>query len=137
MKINKKKMYMKKCILILSIACLILGLSSCCSKSDWVGIYSGIVPCADCPGIETQIALNADNTYQISQKYQDKGDDVFQMSGTFQWNADKSIITLENLNETQFPTMYKLGKGSLIQLDLNGKEITGNLAQNYVLTKVQ
>ena len=128
---------MKRRIFILSIACLLFGLSACKSKTNWAGTYSGIIPCADCPGIETQITLNTDNTYQIRRKYQDKAEDVFQTSGIFQWNADKSIITLGNLNAAQFPTMYKLGKGSLIQLDLNGNVITGNLAQNYVLTKVQ
>ena len=128
---------MKRRIFILSITCLFFGLSACESKTNWAGTYSGIIPCADCPGIETQITLNTDNTYQISRIYQDRDEDIFQNSGTFQWNADKSIITLGNINAAQFPTMYKLGKGSLIQLDLNGKVITGNLAQNYVLKKVQ
>ncbi|MFU8831928.1 MAG: copper resistance protein NlpE N-terminal domain-containing protein, partial [Wenzhouxiangella sp.] len=27
---------------------------------DWVGTYSGVVPCASCPGIETSITLNDD-----------------------------------------------------------------------------
>ena len=127
---------MKRSIYILCIACSFFGVSTCESKSNWVGTYSGIVPCADCPGIETRITLSKDNTYQISRKYQDKGEDVFQTSGTFQWNTDKNVITLGNLNKTQFPTMYKLDKGSLIQLDLNGKVITGDLAQNYVLKKI-
>ena len=128
---------MKKGIFILSITCLIFGLSSCKSKTSWVGTYSGVTPCADCSGIETQLTLNADKTYQLSWKYQDKGEGVFQESGAFQWSADKSIITLENLNAAQCPNMYKLGKESLIQLDLNGEEIIGDLAQSYVLTKVQ
>jgi len=130
-------MYMKKSIYILSIACLIFWVSACGSNSNWVGTYSGIIPCADCPGIETRITLSKDNTYQMSRKYQEKGEDVFQASGTFQWNTDNSVIILGNLNKTQFPTMYKLDKGNLIQLDLTGKVITGDLAQNYVLTKVQ
>jgi len=128
---------MKRTILILSIACLFFGLSSCKSEYGWAGTYSGIVPCADCAGIETSIILNTDNTYQLILKYQDRGEDQFQESGTFKWNENKSLITLENLDELQYPTMYKLGKGSLTQLDLNGKEVIGDLAQNYVLTKVQ
>ena len=128
---------MRRSIIFLSIVGLVLGLNACQSKSDWVGTYSGVVPCADCSGIETQITLNRDNTYQISWKYQDRGDEVFQHSGTLQWNADKSIITLGSLNKDYFPNMYKLGKGSLIQLDVEGNVITGNLAPNYVLTKVR
>ena len=128
---------MKRSVIFLSIACLVFGLNACQSKSDWAGTYSGVVPCADCSGIETKITLNTNNTYQISWKYQDKGDEVFQRSGTLQWNNDKSIITFGSLDKDLFPNMYKLGKGSLTQLDLNGNVITGNLAPNYVLTKVQ
>ena len=27
---------------------------------DWEGVYKGILPCADCDGIETEIVINSD-----------------------------------------------------------------------------
>ena len=30
---------------------------------DWNGTYKGILPCADCEGIKTELELNSDKTY--------------------------------------------------------------------------
>ena len=32
---------------------------------DYIGTYKGILPCADCEGIETELELNSDKTYEI------------------------------------------------------------------------
>jgi len=103
---------------------------------DWVGTYSGVVPCADCPGIEIQITLNKDETYHISWKYQDKGDETFQNTGKFQWDAAGGIIILGNLDKDSYPTQYRVGENRLFQLDKEGNRITGDLAANYILPKV-
>ncbi len=34
---------------------------------DWAGIYQGTLPCADCGGIETELTLNADGTYALTE----------------------------------------------------------------------
>ena len=141
----------KRIVCFLSIVCFFVGLNSCNSRGsvpthiktvdksktslNWDGTYLGIIPCADCPGIETQITLNTDNTYQITRKYQDRNDDVYVNKGTFTWDTDGSIITLENLDKQKTPTMYKVCENYLLQLDLNGNVITGELADNYVLKK--
>jgi uncharacterized lipoprotein NlpE involved in copper resistance len=104
---------------------------------DWAGTYAGLLPCADCPGIETRLTLNIDNTYQISWKYQDRKNATHQNSGSFLWNTGGGIITLGNLDKDQYPTQYLVGEDRLFQLDLQGNRITGDLEQNYILTKVQ
>ena len=143
---------MKKNLFILSIACLLLSLSACksCGSSeqnqiatddnsqtclDWEGTYFGILPCADCEGIETEISLKTDNTYQISWKYMEKSDELYVNEGTFVWDTTGSIITLENMNVEKEPTMYKVCENYLLQLDLSGNVITGDLADKYILTK--
>jgi uncharacterized lipoprotein NlpE involved in copper resistance len=141
-------MNMKRIVLILSIICLF---SACKSRGgnqsqmstrdnskvslDWNGTYFGVVPCADCPGIEVRITLNLDDTYRIDRKYQGRSDDVHVSEGTFSWDEDGSIITFENQDKTKVPTMYKVCENYLLQLDLNGNVITGELADNYVLKK--
>ena len=146
-------------IIILSIICLLFGLNACKSRGkqqtdagvevqlatgdnsmtsvDWDGTYFGVVPCADCPGIETRITLNKDNTYHISWKYQDKGDELFQNSGKFQWDNSGGIITLENMDKDKYPNRYRVGENRLFQLDKEGNRITGDLAANYILSKVK
>ncbi len=101
---------------------------------DWPGTYKGITPCADCEGIETKIYLNKDLTFIIQTKYIGKEDPkVFEVKGTFAWNNAGSIVSLQGIKGRPF--QYKVGENKLIQLDMQGKAITGSLAQMYILTK--
>jgi uncharacterized lipoprotein NlpE involved in copper resistance/heat shock protein HslJ len=101
---------------------------------DWSGTYKGITPCADCEGIETEVILNKDLTFVIKTKYLGKGDaKVFEEKGTFEWDNTGSIILLQGLKGS--PSQYKVGENKLIQLDMDGKVITGQLAEKYVLPK--
>ncbi len=101
---------------------------------DWQGTYKGVTPCADCEGIETEIVLNADLTFTLKTKYLGKVDGkVFQETGSFVWDKTGGIISLEGLKGR--PSQYKVGENRLIQLDMEGNVITGDLAEKYVLTK--
>ena len=99
---------------------------------DWAGSYSGIVPCASCPGIETLITLHEDGTFNRSMLYIDEAPIPQSDSGTFTWNAAGSKVTLgEGANARQ----YQVGENRLFHLDQNGERITGDLAGRYVLEK--
>jgi len=101
---------------------------------DWAGSYKGVIPCADCEGIETEIVLNQDLTYVIKTKYLGKGDGkIFEENGSFVWDKSGGSISLKT--STGGPSHYKVGENQLIQLDMQGKPITGNLADKYVLRK--
>lgn len=94
-----------------------------------IGAYSGIMPCADCDGIETVLKLNQNFSYSYSSKYLNKSDEVFIKDG--KWKFENNIITLEGVDYK-----FKLGeKTKLWQLDLSGNEIVGELAENYKLEK--
>jgi uncharacterized lipoprotein NlpE involved in copper resistance len=101
---------------------------------DWYGVYKGITPCADCEGIDTEITLNKDLTFVLKTKYLGKGDQtVFEKKGTFTWDTTGSVISLNDLKGS--PNQYKVGENKLVQLDMDGKEISGNLAEKYILNK--
>ena len=101
---------------------------------DWQGTYKGVTPCADCEGIETEIVLNADLTFTLKTKYLGKGNGkIFQEAGSFVWDKTGGIISLEGLKGR--PSQYKVGENRLIQLDMEGQVISGDLAEKYVLTK--
>lgn len=102
---------------------------------DFVGVYKGIVPCADCEGIETTIELKADETFEVKTVYLGKSDEVFTVSGHYHWNDDGRSIHLHGV-ESGSP-YYFVGENQLIQLDREGSRITGELAERYVLKKVQ
>jgi heat shock protein HslJ len=102
---------------------------------DWAGVYTGIVPCADCDGIETVVIIHKDLTYRLQTKYIGKSTDVSDKRGTFVWNKAGSSVELLGIPAGSMPTRYQVGENQLIQLDLKGNKITGELASRYVLKK--
>ncbi len=98
---------------------------------DWAGTYSGILPCADCEALPTAVTLYSDGRYTTQRRYQGKSDSVFVEQGNFTWSEDGNAILLDN-NRGK----YKVGEGSLLQLDGDGNIITGNLADMYRFRQV-
>lgn len=102
---------------------------------DWDGTYQGILPCADCEGIQTVIKLNKDLTYYIQTKYLGKDEKIFESSGQFIWNMEGSKITQHDTDDTESKT-YLVGENFIKQLDVSGNAIIGSLAEKYILRKV-
>ena len=100
---------------------------------DYIGTYKGILPCADCDGLETEIIINENATFCLKTKYQGKGDKVFEQKGTFAWNKAGNTIVFTEIKNA--PNQYFVGENKLTQLDNSGKKITGSLSTAYVLSK--
>ena len=100
---------------------------------DYIGTYKGVLPCADCEGLETLLCINENNTYRLQTRYLGKGDKVFEQKGTFSWD-DKGIKIILNDIENA-PNQYLVGENKVTQLDMSGKLITGKSALQYVLSK--
>ncbi|ENY3834879.1 copper resistance protein NlpE [Vibrio vulnificus] len=99
---------------------------------DWNGTYTGTLPCADCSGIDVTLTLNNDGSYVLEETYQGKQDGTFKSEGHFNWDESGSVVTLEgegSLNQ------YFVGENTLMMLDINGQQITGDLADFYRLKK--
>lgn len=99
---------------------------------DVVGTYKGVLPCADCEGMETTIELKSDSTYSRVIKYLGKKENSFTASGKWTWISG-SIIGLGSIKEG--PNQYFVAEGKLIQLDMSDNRITGELATKYELRK--
>lgn len=99
---------------------------------DWEGVYTGTIPCADCKGIRTMIDLSKNMTYVMETKYQGKSEEIFRSNGSFSWDKSGSYLIM---NKESGKPSYKVGENILFVLDSEGKLITGNLANNYTLTK--
>ncbi|MBA4303983.1 MAG: hypothetical protein C0424_07145 [Sphingobacteriaceae bacterium] len=101
------------------------------SSLDWAGTYRGTLPCADCPGIKTEITLLANGLYRMGSFYQERSIAAELDSGSFAWNKDGNRILLHNDSSLQF----LVGENRLFKLDLSGARITGALAEAYTLGK--
>lgn len=102
---------------------------------DWQGIYSGILPCADCSGIKTEIKLDKQDRYEMVTEYLGKDRGRYRVSGLFKWNADGNRIILWKDQLPDSSQQFQVGENKLWKLDLKGKKIKGDLAQHYVLFK--
>ncbi|AIT27620.1 copper resistance protein NlpE [Bordetella holmesii] len=97
---------------------------------DWQGSYAGVLPCADCPGIEMKLTLNTDGRYTLSRLYQDRQSKPELVSGRFHWLPGDGAIALEGDD-----SRWQLGENQLSMLDTEGKVITGPLAHHYILRR--
>ena len=99
----------------------------------WYGVYRGVIPCADCEGIETSITLMKDNTFSRKLVYLGKAGKPIVDKGSFTWDSAGAAITITGSDGV--PQQYKVGENVLFHLDRSGNMIQGELAANYRLLK--
>ncbi len=103
------------------------------SESSFTGTYSGELPCADCEAIKTSLSLQGDRTFVLNMEYLGSEASDIQVVGTYNYNEQSQVITLENAADGPSKFLYENGK--IWQLDQNEDKIKGDLADRYVLTK--
>ena len=104
------------------------------SDLDFPGIYVGFLPCADCVGVKTTLALNKNGTYFMMTVNAGKSDREYVYKGKYAAGAEPNTIVLTSRDGAT--THHYLSEGDkLIQLDSEGKRITGKLADRYVLLR--
>jgi uncharacterized lipoprotein NlpE involved in copper resistance len=101
---------------------------------DHIGLYKGVLPCADCEGIETSLYLMANNAYLLTKVYKGLADrKEYKNIGDFEWSEDGTTVTLSNMGNA--PNRFVIEETRAIQLDLQGKRVEGDLAEMYTLVK--
>ena len=95
---------------------------------DYRGTYQGVLPAADCPGIETTLTLKPDGTYSLHEEYLER-DARFDAEGAYTLHGN--LLTLEGSDTT----WYKVEENRLRRLTTDRKEVEGPLAEHYVLRK--
>ncbi len=98
--------------------------------------YTGVIPCADCEGIEVIVTLKDDNSYSkrdlyIGRKSTGAGSNEISVEGKFMMHGD----TLHLLDVKEGADHFLQTDSTLIQLGPDNKRITGNLGDKYVLKK--
>lgn len=102
---------------------------------DIAGTYKGLLPCADCEGIETTLKLNNDQSFVLEEAYKGKKEAMkSEMKG--KWVIHENTITLQFSKEVQDRILqYRAEENQLRTLDQQGKVIEGDLANHYILKK--
>jgi uncharacterized lipoprotein NlpE involved in copper resistance len=98
---------------------------------DYEGVYNATMPTASGVGMVVYITLGNTNYVKIT-KYLSNNHSFIER-GEYSWNEAGNIITLKGI--TNAPNKYFVGENILIQLDMDGNMITGELADMYILHK--
>ncbi len=101
---------------------------------DWPGIYNGFLPCDDCMGLKTSLALNKNSSYVLIYQYTGKSPRDHVEKGKFTWGEQNNTIVLTS-KDGSTSRQYFVGENILIQLDSKGERPTGKLADHYILRR--
>ena len=95
--------------------------------------WRGVLPCADCEGIDTSLFLEKDGTWVMNEHYQGarREPSSFASYGTWERTADKLVLT----NSKGEKSYFRAKGDKLEMLDRNGSPIQSPL--NYTLEPVK
>lgn len=125
-------MFISRKTLIATIAAL--AFLGCCGGSDVAGLYEGVIPAADCPGIKIKLMLRDNGRYTINSEYLEC-DMSFSESGDYSVMGD--TISLASTDGDTFRYRFLKSGSALRMLDTDGRTIDGVLKDNYTLTKTE
>lgn len=100
---------------------------------SYCGIYQGVIPAADAPGIQVTLILNDDNTFEIQETFLEKEDGDFQEKGAYL--IEGNVLTLFREHDEKF--YYKIEEGRLKMLTRDQEEVEGPLAAQYILEQIE
>lgn len=100
---------------------------------DPVGLYTGTLPCADCPGIEVELSLTEDGNYALITKRLGQDDVVIEQLGKYRVSDVGNLVILDGVEDGS--NTYYTQENILIQLDRDGNKITTDLDGDYILRK--
>ena len=92
--------------------------------------WEGYLPCADCSGIQYQLTLRNNQSYEGTMTYEGKNVNPFVEEGSWSISSQGWLI-LSSGSNTQMK--FLIQDKSLRMLDQSGKVIQSALAENYVL----
>lgn len=87
----------------------------------WDGRWSGVIPCASCPGIEVDLTFNNDGTFRLREEYQGRKGGFFVTEGIVAWDEATRVLTLKSDDREQ--KLLFEGEGSAIYLDSEGNPL--------------
>ncbi|WP_421660007.1 envelope stress response activation lipoprotein NlpE [Morganella morganii] len=95
--------------------------------------YNGVVPCADCSGMDVTVLLEGDGTYVMQRTYLETrdGNQTFFETGTWAKDGEKLRLT-DTAGQRAY---YNPQDKSLVMLDIDGNPVKSDL--NYTLKMVK
>lgn len=104
----------------------------CGSDGEVAGLYEGVIPAADCPGIKIELMLRDNGRYTMNSEYLER-DMSLSESGDYSVSGD--TVSLAATDGDAFRYRFLKSGSDLRMLNADGHTIDGVLKDNYTLTK--
>lgn len=102
-------------------------------RKAFAGRFSGTLPCADCPGIDMHVEIDADGTFRASETYQDR-DTTIETTGTWTIDADGRRLQFDPDRKDDADRWFGIvSKDEIRMLDSDGNPVQSEL--NYSLRR--
>ncbi|MDR0953026.1 MAG: copper resistance protein NlpE N-terminal domain-containing protein [Elusimicrobiota bacterium] len=101
---------------------------------NYTGTFAGLLPCADCSGLDSELHLNSDYTFKLTETYLEKGG-PFITTGV--WSPIKDFKAVKLVSDETPPATSFYGfinKDTILWLDSNAEVIESNF--NYKLNRI-
>lgn len=86
------------------------------------GRYAGVQPCADCPGIDVRLDLDADGSYSLRESYREREGGVFDDTGRWALGSDGRTLVLRGGGDA--PRYFTVADGATLEkLDIEAQPI--------------
>lgn len=101
--------------------------------SSPAGSWTGVLPCADCPGIDYSLNLHAGGHYEETMVYQERSVDPVKTIGA--WKLDKECLVVLQAANSKAKQYFKFTGENLVQLDGDKHELPAPIAERYILSR--
>jgi copper homeostasis protein (lipoprotein) len=94
----------------------------------FAGNFSGTLPCADCPGIDTTLELNADGSFMLMETYQKRKAAPGMLEGTWTAEENGNRIRLDPNSKSEQDRLYAVtSHDQITQLGSDGAPVANGL----------
>jgi copper homeostasis protein (lipoprotein) len=94
--------------------------------SGFAGTYTGMLPCADCPGIDETLVLKPDGSFTLTDAYRDRPTGTRTVAGSWTSEDGDARIRLDPTGKDEAVRFLAIGPdGALDLLDRDGHAPTG------------
>lgn len=109
---------------------ILLVFSACHHQDDKLcHAYHGTLPAASSVGIDTTLTFLSSNRYSQKDVFIGEQNGTFHENGTYEIKKNKITLYADDGDKSY----YRIENGQLRRLDTAGREITGSLADYYIL----
>ena len=101
-------------------------------SEEFLAEFQGTLPCQDCEGIKTRVALQPERRFEIKMKYIGKSDSIYQYKGQYYYDESDQLLMINMDDEMQY---FEVNPEYLKKLNENAKPIQSDNEEKYLLIR--